>query len=74
MNDRREFLTVGGAGLAAALLAAQEAQAAPSARTIAQRDAPKVSLRTRPSSSLSFLQDPLNLLLACVEAPSVGPW
>ena len=44
MNDRREFLTAGVAGLAAALLAAHEAQAAPSARTIAQRDAPKVSL------------------------------
>src|SRR3989442_3707206 len=44
MNDRREFLTAGAAGLAAALLAAHEAQAAPSARTIAQRDAPKVSL------------------------------
>jgi len=44
MNGRREFLTAGVAGLAAALLAAHEAQAAPSARTIAQRDAPKVSL------------------------------
>jgi quercetin dioxygenase-like cupin family protein len=44
MNDRREFLTAGVAGLAAALLAAHEAQAAPSARTIAQRDAPTVSL------------------------------
>lgn len=44
MNDRREFLAAGVAGLAAALLAAHEAQAAPSARTIAQRDAPKVSL------------------------------
>ena len=44
MNDRREFLTAGVAGLAAALLAAHEAQTAPSARTIAQKDAPKVSL------------------------------
>ena len=44
MSDRREFLAAGVAGLAAALLAAHEAQAAPSARTIAQRDAPKVSL------------------------------
>ena len=44
MNDRREFLTAGVAGLAAALLAAHEAQEAPSARMIAQRDAPKVSL------------------------------
>ena len=44
MNDRREFLTAGVAGLAAAILAAHEAQAAPSARTIAQRDAPKVNL------------------------------
>ena len=37
MNNRREFLTAGVAGLAAALLAAHEAQAAPSARTIAQK-------------------------------------
>ena len=44
MNDRREFLTAGVAGLAAAILAAHEAQAAPSARTIAQRDTPKVNL------------------------------
>ena len=44
MNDRREFLTAGVAGLAAALLAAHEAQAAPSARMIAQKDAPKINL------------------------------
>jgi quercetin dioxygenase-like cupin family protein len=44
MNDRREFLTAGVAGLAAAILAADETQAAPSARTIAQKDAPKVNL------------------------------
>jgi quercetin dioxygenase-like cupin family protein len=43
MNDRREFLTAGVAGLAA-LLAAHEAQAAPSVRPLAQRDTPKVSL------------------------------
>jgi quercetin dioxygenase-like cupin family protein len=44
MNNRREFLTAGAAGLAAALLAAHEAQAAPSARTIAQKEAPKINL------------------------------
>jgi quercetin dioxygenase-like cupin family protein len=44
MDNRREFLTAGVAGLAAALLAAHEAQAAPSARMIAQKDAPPVNL------------------------------
>ena len=44
MNDRREFLTAGLAGLGASLIAAHEANAAPSARPIAQKDAPKVNL------------------------------
>jgi len=44
MNDRREFLTVGLAGLAASLLARQEADAAPSARSVAQKDAPRINL------------------------------
>ena len=44
MNDRREFLSAGLAGLAASLLAAQQANAAPSVQTIAQKDAPKVNL------------------------------
>ena len=44
MNDRREFLTAGVAGLAASLITAHEAHAAPSLRPIAQKDAPNVSL------------------------------
>ncbi len=44
MNDRREFLTAGLAGLAASLIAAHEAKAAPSSKPIVQRDAPKVNL------------------------------
>jgi quercetin dioxygenase-like cupin family protein len=43
-NDRREFLAAGLAGLAASWFAAHEAHAAPSARAIAQKDAPKVNL------------------------------
>lgn len=44
MNDRREFLTAGVAGLVASLLATHEANAAPSSRPLAQKDAPKVNL------------------------------
>lgn len=44
MNDRRELLTAGLAALAASLLPVQEADAAPTARTIAQKEAPKVNL------------------------------
>ncbi len=44
MNDRREFLTAGLAGLAASLLAAHEANAAPSSKPLVQKDAPKVNL------------------------------
>jgi len=44
MNDRREFLTAGVAGLTASLIAAHAAHAAPSSRAIAQKDAPNVNL------------------------------
>lgn len=44
MSDRREFLTLGLAGLAASLLAGRHAAAAPSAKTLVQRDLPKVNL------------------------------
>lgn len=44
MNERREFLTASVLGLAAALLAAHEAEAAPSARMIAQKETPKINL------------------------------
>ena len=44
MNDRREFLTAGLMGLAASFMATREAGAAPSAKGLAQRDAPKVNL------------------------------
>jgi quercetin dioxygenase-like cupin family protein len=44
MNDRREFVAAGLAALAASLLNEVSAHAAPSARTIAQRDLPKVNL------------------------------
>ena len=43
MTDRRAFLTTG-AAMAAAFLAAREASAAPSAKTLVQRDAPAVNL------------------------------
>ena len=44
MNPRRDFLTAGLAGLAAALLASEQAQAAPSLRAIAEKDLPKINL------------------------------
>ena len=44
MNDRRDFLAAGLAGLAASLLSPPSAGAAPTARTIAQKDAPKIDL------------------------------
>ena len=44
MNDRREFLVAGLAGMAASLIGAREASAAPSARQLAQKDAPKINL------------------------------
>ena len=44
MNDRREFLIAGLAGMAASLIASREASAAPSAKPLAQKDAPKVNL------------------------------
>src|SRR5688572_19118514 len=44
MNDRREFLSAGLAGVVASLLAANGANAAPSVQTIAQKDAPRVNL------------------------------
>jgi quercetin dioxygenase-like cupin family protein len=44
MNDRRMFLTAGLAGLAASLLAPHESGAAPAARPVAQKDAPKINL------------------------------
>jgi quercetin dioxygenase-like cupin family protein len=44
MNDRREFLAAGLAGLAASLMTTGEAGAAPTVRTIAQKDAPKINL------------------------------
>jgi quercetin dioxygenase-like cupin family protein len=44
MNERRLFLTAGLMGLAASLLSAREAHAAPAARMIAQKDAPAVNL------------------------------
>jgi quercetin dioxygenase-like cupin family protein len=44
MNDRRDFLAAGLAGLAASLLSPPYAGAAPTARTIAQKDAPKIDL------------------------------
>jgi len=40
MNDRREFMVA----LAASLIAAREASAAPSAKALAQKDAPKINL------------------------------
>jgi quercetin dioxygenase-like cupin family protein len=44
MNERREFLATTLVGLAASLLAADQASAAPSSRQVAQKDAPKVNL------------------------------
>jgi quercetin dioxygenase-like cupin family protein len=44
MNERREFLATTLAGLAASLLAADQANAAPSLRQVAQKDAPKINL------------------------------
>ncbi len=43
MNDRREFLIAGLAGMAASLLA-RDVAAAPSAKALVQRDAPAVNL------------------------------
>ena len=44
MNERREFLAATLVGLAASLLAADQASAAPSLRQVAQKDAPKINL------------------------------
>lgn len=44
MNERREFISATLMGLAASLLASRDASAAPSARTIVQKDAPNVNL------------------------------
>jgi quercetin dioxygenase-like cupin family protein len=44
MNDRREFLLASMAGMAASLMASRDAVAAPSAKSIVQRDAPNVNL------------------------------
>jgi quercetin dioxygenase-like cupin family protein len=44
MTDRRSFLTGGMTGLAASLVAARAASGAPTARGVAQRDAPAVNL------------------------------
>ena len=44
MHERREFISATLVGLAASLFAAHEASAAPSARPVAQKDAPKVNL------------------------------
>ena len=44
MNDRREFLIAGLAGMASSLLAARDVAAAPSAKALVQRDAPAVNL------------------------------
>lgn len=44
MTDRREFLTASLAGIAASMIAAHEAKAAPAAKTIVQKDTPKVNL------------------------------
>lgn len=43
-NDRREFLTAAAMTFAASLIAADDAGAAPSAKTLAQRDTPAVNL------------------------------
>src|SRR5437867_7608961 len=44
MNDRREFVPGSLAGIAPSLLAARAAHAAPTAKTVAQRDTPAVNL------------------------------
>lgn len=44
MNERRLFLGAGLMGLAASLLSARQAHAAPVARMVAQKDAPPVNL------------------------------
>lgn len=44
MTDRREFLTASLAGMAASLIAAHEASAAPVAKAIVQKDTPKINL------------------------------
>jgi quercetin dioxygenase-like cupin family protein len=44
MNDRRDFLAAGLAGLAASLLASHPVHAAPSARPVAHKDAPAINL------------------------------
>ena len=44
MNERREFLAATLVGLAASLLAADQTNAAPSSRQVAQKDAPKINL------------------------------
>ncbi len=44
MTDRRAFLTASLASIAASLVAARDANAAPSSKPIVQRDAPKVNL------------------------------
>jgi quercetin dioxygenase-like cupin family protein len=44
MHERREFISATLVGLAASLLTAHEASAAPSVRPVAQKDAPKVNL------------------------------
>ena len=44
MNDRREFLQAGLAGVALSLLQTGAAHAAPSAKVVAQRDTPAVNL------------------------------
>ena len=44
MNDRREFLTASLMGVAASLIAAHEAGAAPSAKLLAQKATPAVNL------------------------------
>lgn len=43
-DNRREFLTTTMLGFAASLLAAREASAAPSSKSLAQRDAPPINL------------------------------
>lgn len=44
MNERREFISAALMGLAASVLSATEASAAPSVRPVAQKDAPKLNL------------------------------
>ena len=44
MNDRREFLLATIAGMASSLIATGDAVAAPSAKSLVQRDAPAVNL------------------------------